>query len=610
MGLLNVYNFSKTIKPHLGFRFKVTFFYNKGAEEIESLSYYVKSVELPVWNINTENRQRFGNTQYVIPTFDFGQSTLKIVFLENDNMNVTYFLNGFLFNNVENAHRDANLWNNCAPAILKIKIDELDYSMRNTVVSNIYACHLKRLSTPNFSNTSYGNPVEIEAEFVVRYKLNSLATEVESGASRVIEEPNNFNEMVINARDTEKQNKEMMDASRKTAALNAEIYSKHNLLSNAQIDEIRNKIDGVDAPSAENKEQLDLINQRNELLQANADIRNSDMSNEEKLKLIEENQQILSAIDHELAEKNNINLPADEVKGMESSTSKTGPITAGGALKDKLSGQAQLEYLDYVAKLKEKDKNFDENKDAFIFYDMASNTKYAVQNGEVVKAYTAYTATGDSANTSGEAGEGVYTIMEQNANNKHGTRKKKAQEGLKAFGLDEAQISEEVASGKYKSVRDAIKGHGISETELKAYEKKNNIKGEQSHWDYLNYSNYSKNLIDEGNDNGKRESGNIGIHSHVNYKQDDKKVQEYEAKKAAGTNTAEDDLNIRKYLSSKKATEGCSVMSSEDNAWEAQFIKKNGKVYQINGNGTTSSNRSNDTAVASRVAGSTKTRNA
>ena len=320
MGLLNVYNFSKTIKPHLGFRFKVTFFYNKGAEEIESLSYYVKSVELPVWNISTENRQRFGNTQYVIPTFDFGQSTLKIVFLENDNMNVTYFLNGFLFNNVENTHRDANLWNNCAPAILKIKIDELDYSMRNTVVSNIYACHLKRLSTPNFSNTSYGNPVEIEAEFVVRYKLNSLATEVESGTSRVIEEPSNFNEMVINARDTEKQNKEMMDASRKTAALNAEIYTKHNLLSNTQIDELRNKIAGVEAPSEETQAELQLIDKRTELLQANADIRQSDLSNEEKLKLIGQNQELLSEIDHSLASKYNIDLPADETKCIDMST--------------------------------------------------------------------------------------------------------------------------------------------------------------------------------------------------------------------------------------------------------------------------------------------------
>ena len=320
MGLLNVYNFNKTIKPHLGFRFKVTFFYNKGAEEIESLSYYVKSVELPVWNINTENRQRFGNTQYVIPTFDFGQSILKIVFIENDNMNVTYFLNGFLFNNIENAHRDANLWNNCTPAILKIKIDELDYSMRNTVVSNIYACHLKRLSTPNFSNTSYGNPIEIEAEFVVRYKLNSLATEVEFGASRIIEEPSKFNEMVINARDTEKTNKDIMDASRKTAALNAEIYTKHNLLSNTQIAEIKTKIAGVNASSEETQVELQLIEKRTELLQTNADIRQSDLSNEEKLKLIGQNQELLSEIDHNLASKYNIDLPADKIKCIDTST--------------------------------------------------------------------------------------------------------------------------------------------------------------------------------------------------------------------------------------------------------------------------------------------------
>lgn len=206
MGLLNVYSFNKTIKPHIAYRFKVTFFYNKGAEEIESLTYYVKSVELPIWNMNTENRQRFGNTQYVIPIFDFGQSTLKIVFMETDKMSVTYFLNGFLFNNIENADMEANLWNNCAPKIIKIKIDELDQSMRNTVVSNIYACHLKRLSSPNFSNLNFGTPIEVEAEFVVRYKLNSIAEEIGEVHSS-LPEPETFKEDIFNARTQEEYNK-------------------------------------------------------------------------------------------------------------------------------------------------------------------------------------------------------------------------------------------------------------------------------------------------------------------------------------------------------------------------------------------------------------------
>lgn len=222
MGLLNVYSFNKTIKPHLAYRFKVTFFYNKGAEEIESLTYYVKSVDLPVWNMNTENRQRFGNTQYVIPIFDFGQSTLKIVFMETDKMSVTYFLNGFLFNNIENADLDANLWNNCSPQIIKIKIDELDQSMRSTIVSNIYACHLKRLSSPNFSNTNFGTPVEIEAEFVVRYKLNTISEEVGS-IPRELPDPETFMSDVINARTQEEFNKDVATgAYNKANALVAE----------------------------------------------------------------------------------------------------------------------------------------------------------------------------------------------------------------------------------------------------------------------------------------------------------------------------------------------------------------------------------------------------
>lgn len=191
----------------MSYRFKVTFFYNKGAEEIESLSYYVKSVELPVWNISTENRLRFGNTQYVIPTFDFGQSTLKIVFMETDNMSISYFLNGFLFNNIENTDMEMNLWNNCAPAILKVKIDELEPSMRGTVISNIYACHLKRLSTPKFGNTSLGTPVEIEAEFVVRYKLNSITTEI-GAEPREIKDPDSLRKDILEARQQEEKIKE------------------------------------------------------------------------------------------------------------------------------------------------------------------------------------------------------------------------------------------------------------------------------------------------------------------------------------------------------------------------------------------------------------------
>lgn len=234
MGLLNVYSYSKTINPHIAYRFKVTFFYNKGAEEITSLTYYVKSVELPVWNMNTETRQRFGNTQYVIPTFDFGQSTLKIVFLENDGMNVSYFLNGFLFNYRENLDGNMNLWNNCASEILKIKIDELDPSMRGTIVSNIYACHLKRLSTPHFTSLSYGAPVEVEAEFVVRYKINSIETEI-GALPREIKEPETLQDDILAGRVQEELNKNLIEQKSKAAALTV----RQRLLTEAEIEKIK-----------------------------------------------------------------------------------------------------------------------------------------------------------------------------------------------------------------------------------------------------------------------------------------------------------------------------------------------------------------------------------
>ena len=252
--------------------------------------------------------------------------------------------------------------------------------------------------------------------------------------------------------------------------------------------------------------------------------------------------------------------------------------------------------------MKAKYKDFDENKDAFIFFDIASNTKYAVKNGQIVKEYNAYTAVNDPTKGAGEATEGVYVISEETGKGgKHKSRQNNAINGIKSFGLDVDVISKEVASGKYKNVREAIKGHGVSEEKIKAWENSHKdtsgstMKASQGHWDYLNYSTYSKNQIDEGNGNtGRENQGAYGIHSHVNYKENDKKVLEYEKKKAAGTNTAQDDLEIRKYLSKSKATEGCSIMTSQDIAWESEFIKDNGKIYQFNANGTSSYNKNND----------------
>ena len=224
MGLLNVYSFNKTIKPHLAYRFKVTFYYNKSGEEIKSLTYFVKSVELPVWNISTETRQRFGNTQYVIPTFDFGQSTLKIVFMETDQMSITYFLNGFLFHCVDNRVGTANLWNNLEPEILKIQIDELDPSMRGTIVTNIYACNLKKLTVPKLSNTAYGTPTEIEAEFVVRYKLNNINVPIIESDRLPIEQPETLEDDLLTFAKQQNELKDIIDAKSKHALESYQAY--------------------------------------------------------------------------------------------------------------------------------------------------------------------------------------------------------------------------------------------------------------------------------------------------------------------------------------------------------------------------------------------------
>lgn len=673
---LSVYTYYETFKPHFSFRFKVDFLSNP------SLYRLVQDIKLPSISINaSDGRKRFGQTQFVLPFFEFGDQELEITFVETDTMKVLdYLTNNYNWPNLPNTE--------------DIIVTEYDDTLRNIIKITKYTITLFSYSAPQWQNSGSPSNMTITATYIVRssrditkdeydlYNLpiyspvvdmvqdmNVIGSSVDEGSAE-----SEWQKFLGSLKDEETEieknaelNKQRQEAMMKPMAFETNTKAKEK---EKVYDEKKKAFDNSIAEYLPNlynqlidKQKADLINDafkrycNQQMFGKNRDFsmmtdeekaamrkKFDNLSQTEKMMLIFEietgdglNKKEMAIInsalqislenegysDEELEEAFNaeMGLLTDKAKEMEDAKkewtdainhpeqgnggeNQTGtiPQQAGGALAQRLSGHALNEYNEYISKMKAKYKDFDENKDAFIFFDIASNTKYAVKNGQIVKEYNAYTAVNDPTKGAGEATEGVYVISEETGKGgKHKSRQNNAINGIKSFGLDVDVISKEVASGKYKNVREAIKGHGVSEEKIKAWENSHKdtsgstMKASQGHWDYLNYSTYSNNQIDEGNGNtGRENQGAYGIHSHVNYKENDKKVLEYEKKKAAGTNTAQDDLEIRKYLSKSKATEGCSIMTSQDIAWESEFIKDNSKIYQFNANGTSSYNKNND----------------
>ena len=531
---LSVYTYYETFKPHFSFRFKVDFLSNP------SLYRLVQDIKLPSISINaSDGKKRFGQTQFVLPFFEFGDQELEITFVETDTMKVLdYLTNNYNWPNLPNTE--------------DIIVTEYDDTLRNIIKRTKYTITLFSYSAPQWQNSGSPSNMTITATYIVR-----------------------------SSRDITKDEYDLYNLPIYSPVVN--MVQDMNVIGSS-----------VDEGSAESEWQKFLGSLKDEETELE---KNAELNRQRQEAMMEP----MAFETNTKAKENN---PEKGKGGEKSDKKQTGtiPQQAGGALAQRLSSHALNEYNEYISKMKAKYKDFDENKDAFIFFDIASNTKYAVKNGQIVKEYNAYTAVNDPTKGAGEATEGVYVISEETGKGgKHKSRQNNAINGIKSFGLDVDVISQEVASGKYKNVREAIKGHGVSEEKIKAWENSHKdttgstMKASQGHWDYLNYSTYSKNQIDEGNGNtGRENQGAYGIHSHVNYKENDKKVLEYEKKKATGTNTAQDDLEIRKYLSKSKATEGCSIMTSQDIAWESEFIKDNSKIYQFNANGTSSYNKNND----------------
>lgn len=166
MGLLNVYKIQE-MRPFINYRFKCniwpyngTFALPDAKSNYNYFEYNIKKVKQPVFNINSDNKKSFGNTAYVIPYFNFADTSLDITFEETDNMNVYELLTSF-FNN--------NAFDGAKMRLICIKIDQFDETMTKLIDSKIYLCRLKEYSEPAFNNNSRGTPIELNASFNVVY---------------------------------------------------------------------------------------------------------------------------------------------------------------------------------------------------------------------------------------------------------------------------------------------------------------------------------------------------------------------------------------------------------------------------------------------------------
>lgn len=161
MSLMNVYQVY-SIKPHVTYRFQCEIWpYGRNRSETDYLTFAVKKISQPVFKLDTANRQHFGNTQYLVPVFKFGDTEMTITFEETDNMDVYKFivsqLGPYAFNNPGKN------------PLLNIEITQFDESMRNIVDNKVYVGFLKAYDTPSFNNNDYGHPVDLTATFYIEY---------------------------------------------------------------------------------------------------------------------------------------------------------------------------------------------------------------------------------------------------------------------------------------------------------------------------------------------------------------------------------------------------------------------------------------------------------
>lgn len=147
---LSVYTYYETFKPHFSFRFKVDFLSNP------SLYRLVQDIKLPSISINaSDGRKRFGQTQFVLPFFEFGDQELEITFVETDTMKVLdYLTNNYNWPNLPNTE--------------DIIVTEYDDTLRNIIKITKYTITLFSYSAPQWQNSGSPSNMTITATYIIR----------------------------------------------------------------------------------------------------------------------------------------------------------------------------------------------------------------------------------------------------------------------------------------------------------------------------------------------------------------------------------------------------------------------------------------------------------
>ena len=147
---LSVYTYYETFKPHFSFRFKVDFLANP------SLYRLVQDIKLPTISINaSDGRKRFGQTQFVLPFFEFGDQEIEITFVETDTMKVLdYLTNNYNWPNLPNTE--------------DIIVTEYDDTLRNIIKRTKYTITLFSYSAPQWQNSGSPSNMTITATYIVR----------------------------------------------------------------------------------------------------------------------------------------------------------------------------------------------------------------------------------------------------------------------------------------------------------------------------------------------------------------------------------------------------------------------------------------------------------
>ena len=147
---LSVYTYYETFKPHFSFRFKVDFLSNP------SLYRLVQDIKLPSISINaSDGKKRFGQTQFVLPFFEFGDQELEITFVETDTMKVLdYLTNNYNWPNLPNTE--------------DIIVTEYDDTLRNVLKRTKYTITLFSYNAPQWQNSGSPSNMTITATYIVR----------------------------------------------------------------------------------------------------------------------------------------------------------------------------------------------------------------------------------------------------------------------------------------------------------------------------------------------------------------------------------------------------------------------------------------------------------